>query len=418
MESFDQDRIGSQNTHDRAQNKSPSQLSTKPSTINGSPESSRTTWFGWKLTGLGIVTLLAVLYAIVDIDRPNATTDAEIARINSFDPRLLSCNDVITSEPSPAYDTCLSAAQEGQVLAIKRIIWAYSRKSDYQDLGKVFEWLRQLPYKDSATQLLMYSLVHLNAESDKLRKDSELGISRLVAKNYAPANVVLASIYALNENIIPPSSNTLWLLNRAHKKDPVILEPSILALIHANGFVSDINIAAGTNLLKKSAELDFPMAANNIAWFLATLDNNPFTSGEYALSIAQRVVDDPIYGQNPIYVDTLAATFAANNMFEQASKTQQQAIEMLARSNLSESVLNTTQIEYEERLSLYLQNEVLVEENLFVDKSTFFKKIRNRVLEYVLREFFITVEAPVLFNGASAEGSAEALSIEGNVSII
>ncbi|MGK0372297.1 MAG: hypothetical protein ACJAW1_002548 [Glaciecola sp.] len=145
------------------------------------------------------------------------------------------------------------------------------------------------------------------------------------------------------------------------------------------------------------------MATNNIAWFLATLDSNPFTPSKYAVSLAQRVVDDPVHGQNPVYVDTLAATLAAHNMFEKAKTAQQQALQLLTDANFSESVLERTQNEYKERLTLYSQNEALVEDTLVVDKTTFFKRIRNRALEYVLREFFITIEAPILSSGKTID---------------
>lgn len=368
-------------------------------------QAKKSSFFTWKVVVGACAVALVIGYFSIKSEESASLSEIDNARLVEFDERLLSCNDVETAAPSLAHDTCLSAAKDGEVMAIKRIIWAYSRQSDYQDLGKVFEWLRALPYKDSATQLLMFSLVHLNTDSDTLRKDSEIGITSLVAKNYAPANVVLASIYALNENITAPTSNTIWMLNRANKKDPRIIDASTLALIHANGFVGEVNIAAATSLLKDAAESDFPMTTNNIAWFLATLDNNPFTQSEYALSLAQRVVEDPAHGQNPIYVDTLAATFAANNMFDKAVETQKRALKLVATSEFTQTAMAQVQQEYKQRLTLYLQKEALIEEVLSVDKITFFRNIRNRVLDYVLRDFFIPIESPAFFVNDLAENA-------------
>lgn len=184
------------------------------------------------------------------------------------------------------------------------------------------------------------------------------------------------------------------------------MDASMLAIIHANGLVSDVNIPAAADVLKKAASSDFPMTTNNIAWFLATLDDNPFAPSDYAVSLANSVVDDPEHGQNPIYVDTLAATFAANDMFEKAIETQSLALQLLKTSNVSEAELSKTQEEYEQRLQLYSQNKALIERTLAVDKAVFFKRIRNRVLEYVLHDFFIPIEAPDFYVAEAVEVNA------------
>jgi hypothetical protein len=406
MSSSDQDKNGSSLSSLEDTSVTSTQRGIESDVLSTFTETPQKSWFTWKIWTLCVLAMLALLYTSIDSKDPNVPSEADIALVDAFDLRLLSCNEVTTSTPSDAYDTCLSVAEEGDIEAIKRIIWAYSRQSDYQDLGEVFKWLRALPYKDNATQLLMFSLVHINTKSDKLRKDSELGISKLVAMNYAPANVVLASIYALDENIVAPTSNTLWLLNRAYKKDPLIIEPSLLALIHANGLVSNVDIDAGAKLLKQSADKNFPGSTNNIAWFLSTLDSNPFAPSDYAISLAQRVVDDPVHGKNPIYVDTLAATFAANNMFDKAVETQNLALELLISSNFSEAFKQQTKEEFEQRIALYSQNEALVEETLAVDKIKFFRKLRNMALESVLRGFFIIIEKPVLPGSEMADDSA------------
>jgi hypothetical protein len=360
-----------------------------------------------KIFGILLIAVAVFLYARMNSpdskDSDAAYNELQLARAAAFDERLIACKDISSAQPSQAFEKCLDAAKDGVVLAIKRIVWAYSRNNEYQDLGKVFEWLRAVPYKNDATQLLMFSLVHLNAGSDGLRKDSEVGISRLVAKNYAPANIVLASIYALQENLLPPTSNTLWLLEKGNKKDPVVLSPAQLALIHANGLVAAENIAAGTKILKESAQRDFPIATNNIAWFLSTLDSNPFTPPDYAITLAQRVVDDPNHGTNPIYIDTLAATLAANKMFAEAVETQQRAIKLVEQSELQAPAKEVTINEYTERLALYMQNEVLIEDTLMIEKSTFFKNIRNRVLQYVLNDFYIPIEIPALWKSTDAD---------------
>ena len=364
----------------------------------------KSSWFSMRTGGVAAIGVLIFLYSIIEFEKPEPDTTATNL-VPAFDERLISCNQLRTPVPSPSYDTCLSAAQDGDVLAIKRFIWAYSRQSENQDLGKVFEWLRALPYKDDATQLLMFSLVHLNTASANLRKDSELGISRLVAKNYAPANVVLAAIYALNENVTPPTSNTIWLLNRAFNKDPMTIDASMLATIYANGFLSEVDVAAASSVLKSAAQTNYPMTTNNVAWFLATLDNNPFTPTEYAVSLASQVIEDSQYSQNHIYVDTFAAALAADQRFDEAISAQELALNLLQQSDLDESLKSHTQAAYENRLALYKNNQTLIERTLATDRTAFFKSLRNRVLEYVLRDFFIPIEIPASFVSKADAGS-------------
>lgn len=361
---------------------------------------------GWKIAAVAIIAIVAVAYTYIDFNDPNQATEAKLASIEAFDQRLVACSNVRSAALNEAFENCLSAAEEGNIVAIKRIIWAYSRQGKEQNLTKVFEWLRRVPNRGNATELLMFSLVHLNTDAEQLRKDSEEGISRLVAKNYAPANIVLASIYALGENILAPSSNTLWLLEKAHNKNPIVLEATTLAMIYANGFLGPKKLSVGKTVLEKESERNFPVTTNNTAWFLATLDTNPFTPSDYAVTLAKEVIDDPVHGKNPIYVDTLAATYAANNQFSEAIEAQNQAIDLLKQGEFNENFTDRTLAEYEERLSLYQENRALVETSLITAKEPFFKNMRNRTLEYVLSDFFQPIDIPTLPNSDDASESA------------
>ncbi len=63
-----------------------------------------------------------------------------------------------------------------------------------------------------------------------------------------------------------------------------------------------------------------------LTWLLATCPDDKIRNGERALSLAQRLVSiDP----RPGHLDTLAAAYAANGRFDDAIRTQNQAIEKL-----------------------------------------------------------------------------------------
>lgn len=355
---------------------------------------SRPNIFGWKIGALVLIGVIALIYASIDVNIENSSPAQNVVAPITVDPRLLACNNVANAELNEDFATCLSAAEDGDVAAIKRIVWGYSRSGEFQNWKEVFSWLKRLPVKNENTQLLMYAIIHFMASSDQLKEDSEIGISRLVAKNHPPANVILAAIYALNDNVLPPTSNPRWLLERVSNEQSNVITHAQLAMVYANGFVGNIDIEKGSDYLKSAAQQGFPLDTNNIAWFLSTLDNNPFTTAEYALSLAKRVTDDPKHAGNPIYVDTLAASFAANGMFSDAVETQEKAMQLLLESEFNERFMQRRKTEFESRLALYKNGEALVEESIEVDKKDFFRKLKSRTVDYLFREFYVVSEVP------------------------
>lgn len=357
------------------------------------PTKQKPNLFGWKIVAIVFIGVIALVYTTVDIEVTNTVDDVPVQAI-VVDERLFACNNVVSGELTEDFSTCLSAAEDGETLAIKRIIWGYSRSGEFQNWKAVFSWLKAMPRKDENTRLLMYAIVHFMASSDELKKDSEEGISRLVAKNYPPANVLLASIYALDENVLPPTSNAQWLLERESNEEANVITPSQLAVVYANGFVGKSDLEKATDYLKQLAQRNFPVNTNNIAWFLSTLDENPFTTQEYALSLAKQVTDDPEHSQNPIYVDTLAASLAASGMFDEALVAQERAIVLLSESEFNQGFIDARKLEFESRLSLYKSGEALIEESVAVDKKEFFNKIKSRIVDYLFRDFYVLADEP------------------------
>jgi tetratricopeptide (TPR) repeat protein len=67
-------------------------------------------------------------------------------------------------------------------------------------------------------------------------------------------------------------------------------------------------------------------ALNNLAWLLVTVPNKELRDKERALSLAQMAVS---MEKSPIYLDTLAETYHANGMSEEAVETIREAISMV-----------------------------------------------------------------------------------------
>ena len=103
---------------------------------------------------------------------------------------------------------------------------------------------------------------------------------------------------------------------------------------------------------KKSIELkpDFVSALNSLAWLLATSKDTGIQSPSEAVKLAQKACQLTAYSQ-PIFLDTLAAAYAAENDFAKAIESAQKAISLALdadNAKLAEQIQN--------RLELYRQN--------------------------------------------------------------
>ncbi len=353
--------------------------------------------FGWKIGGVLIVGVIALFYTLTsEEDTPQATpAELRLAKaIAAFDPRLLSCNEVTNAEPTDAFNTCAEVAKEGFVNARHRLIWAYSRADEHQNWQEVFGLLKSLPTSDKNAQLLQHALMHLMGDSDELKLEGEEGIKRLVHKNYAPANVILASIYALGQNQRPPSSNILWLLRKAALSDPTVMDPTTLSLIYANQINGQGTIEQGAELLKESADDFFPVVTNNVAWFLATIDENPFHPTDYAVKLASAVVNNEGNENNPIYIDTLAAAYARNGEQAKAIETQEKALTAITSFDWSDATKQRVTAQYENHLAMYKAGNTLVEYELNISLPKVFNELKMSALDGLFRQYLRKITDP------------------------
>lgn len=311
-----------------------------------------------------------------------------------FDERLLACNKVTSAAPSSEFNTCLALANEDVYLAQKRMVWAYSRNDEYLNWQEAFNWLKRIKRRNQTASLLGFAFMNVLGNTTQLKETGERGITQFANRNFAPANIILASMYALEQNIFDPSSNPLWLLERAYEQSNAYIEPIDMAIIHANGFMGKTDLNKAKNILTSSAETFFPIGTNNVAWFLSTLQNNPFTEPNYAISLAQKVVEQRDLPNRFTYIDTLAASYAASGNFELAITTQKTAIQDIEDSDLSS--LNKSRLveEFNGRLAKYEAQETVVESELYIDKDQFFEQLKTRTLNALLNTFYTVITPP------------------------
>jgi Tfp pilus assembly protein PilF len=74
------------------------------------------------------------------------------------------------------------------------------------------------------------------------------------------------------------------------------------------------------------ADTDLIAAMNNLAWILATTQDNTIRNPDEAVSLAQKVCQLTGFKKNNL-LDTLAAAYASANQFKEAAETAQQAID-------------------------------------------------------------------------------------------
>ena len=362
------------------------------------------------IVGGAFLLFVFILYKAYSNNRSQPVSAAQVAEaqaqafaLANWDERLLACNSVLNAEPSDAMSTCIDLAKNGNIEALKRVTWAYSRAGEYLNWNEVISGLKRLSKIDRESQLLLFALMKFMSNDPDVNRQGETGIKRLANKNIAPANVLLASLYALKENTLEQTSNVLWLLERAYNSDPDTLSPIDLALIYTNGLVSDKDIDKAREVLNQAADAFFPIGTNNVAWFLATLDNNPFTEDERAITLSTRIIEDPRFETRHTYVDTLAASYAAAGQFEQAVKYQQQAIDLIADLNWNESNKAREMADFTERLTLYKNEQTVVEYSLKIEKEAFFLNLRKDLVNQLLNTLFVTFQAPVFSETSSDE---------------
>ncbi len=100
---------------------------------------------------------------------------------------------------------------------------------------------------------------------------------------------------------------------------------------------------------------DHAVAANNLAWRLATCPREDIRDGARAVELA-RIACEKTDFESPIFIDTLAAACAEAGQFDQAVRRQRQALDVIRRlghKKLSARRQEETIREYESRLRLY-----------------------------------------------------------------
>lgn len=134
-----------------------------------------------------------------------------------------------------------------------------------------------------------------------------------------------------------------------------------LGKLYADGVGVETNYRLAKRLMREAAREapDHPDLINEVAWVLSTSNRPQLRDDRFALRIMDHMMSaNERARQNPMFLDTWAATHAANGEFERAVNLQHQAIEAAHPSNLTEGELK----EMQEHLERFNQGEELSKE--------------------------------------------------------
>ena len=135
------------------------------------------------------------------------------------------------------------------------------------------------------------------------------------------------------------------------KPEPRIYEQLAQAMIRT-GRINEA-LAAYEKACQLEPENDFPL--NNLAWYLATYDDDRVRNPAKALVLAKRA-DELTKHKNPGVMDTLAAAYAANGDFDKAVEITSQAMNLCGSAEAE-----PLRKELESRLVLYENGKAYID---------------------------------------------------------
>lgn len=223
----------------------------------------------------------------------------------------------------------IEAGMDEAMLHLGRMYWSGLYGADKQAEGVAL--LQRAATLDNAQSQL--ALAWLHTEGDVVAKDLDLAEQYFVA---AASRDNGAKVQYARFLLHPPFERTFndrawrWLRDLASDDNPQAM--LVLGQLYARGVHVGKRLRRARGWFKRAAEAapDDANLINEVAWTLTVSHLPRLRDERFALAIMEHVMADEANAarRNPAYLDTWAATYAANGDFERAIAVQEQAIEL------------------------------------------------------------------------------------------
>lgn len=184
---------------------------------------------------------------------------------------------------------------------------------------------------------ILYS-AHLNYAGEKVPQDLALANTnyrRAAELNSASAQRAYARFLLDREqaqDLEAHPETVNWLTSLAKQEDPEAM--LLLGNLNARGVATRNNPRSAVRWFEKAVKAAKQSAnvVNEVAWTLAVTDQPKLRRGAYALDIMSEMMErDQEARSKAAYLDTWAATYAANAQFDRAVEIQSQALEQAVK---------------------------------------------------------------------------------------
>lgn len=332
--------------------------------------------------GFGLMVLLTLGFSYLLDNRENKTDQQEEVVVDktAWNEVLTPCLSLDNPDTVDAVESCESLAEEGWLKAQYALAWHFSRDSESKDWQKTFDYLKLASWYDMHAELLSQIILYRLGTDEEDVSRGEKGIKALANNGFAPAQAFQAVMYFRKDHEQKATASPVYLLETAYKSGMSLVNEFEMASFYINGFSNRSQpYQRALKVLQDSAENDYPTGTNNVAWFLATLDENPLTEPTYAVELASDVVNDPQYAETIAFIDTLAAAHATAGNFDEAVKLQTKAIELIKQSDIDEENKQSQVEDFTARLSEFEAGRKVIFYELNIEKEAFFDELNSQL---------------------------------------
>jgi len=258
--------------------------------------------------------------------------------------------DFVKVDSGKAFAWYQKAALQGHLQACQILGLMYQKgdgtKADPEAAKKYYQYAA-----DRGLAEARYGLGLLYAEGLGVPRDEELAIfwlKKADRQNFSPSSVALGIMYAGGRGVSKDMDAAFtWFVRSAELgNNEGMLR--VAGMYRAGiGVPQDIGIAIRwlEEALKVKTRLSL-LATNDLAWILATCSDTTYRDSKRALELAEHLVSSG--ATQPSALDTLAAAYAANGLYEKAIHVQEDALRKLDETG--EAQLEDA---LQERLELY-----------------------------------------------------------------